>query len=89
MISNVAQLYVSYGFSRVTKLTVSGGYAHNESAPVKSTTFETFKGSAVIDYNLTRTTKLSFSQDYGHSHWSGALPFDKFVTMLMVSTQWE
>ena len=88
MISNVAQVYVSHSFTRVVQLTVNGNYAHNESAPVKLFTFESIKGSAVLDYKLTRSTKLSLSQDYGHFLWSGSPSFDRFVTMLAVSTEW-
>ncbi len=89
MISNVAGLYVSHGFSRVVRLTVTGNYAHNESAPVKVFTIETIRGSAVLDYNLTRSTKLSLSQEYGHFNITGIPSYDRLVTMLMVSTEWN
>ena len=89
MISNVAGLYVSHGFSRVVRLTVTGNYAHNESAPVKIMTLEAIQGSAVLDYSLTRSTKLSLSQDYGQFHQSTIPFYDRFVTMLMVSTEWH
>ena len=89
MISNVAGLYLSHGFSREVRLTVSGNYAHNESAPVKVFTFETIRGSAVLDYNLTRSTKLSLSQEYGHFNITGIPSYDRLVTMLMVSTEWN
>ena len=88
-ISNVAQLYVSHGFSRVVRLTVRGNYAYNESTPVKISTVETIIGSAVLDYNLTRDTKLSLSQQYAHFNVTGVSPFDQLVTMLMVSTEWK
>jgi len=89
MISNVAGLDVSHGFSRVVRLTVTGNYAHNESAPVKVFTIETIRGSAVLDYNLTRSTKLSLSQEYGHFNITGIPSYDRLVTMLMVSTEWN
>jgi hypothetical protein len=89
MISNVAGLYVNHGFSRLVRLTVSGSYAHNESAPVHVFTFETIQGSAVLDYNLTRSTKLSLSQEYGHFNITGIPSYDRLVTMLMVSTEWK
>lgn len=88
-ISNVAQLYVSHGFSRVVQLTVRGNYAYNESTPVKLITFESINGSAVLDYNLTRDTKLSLSQTYGHFTITGITPFDQLVTMLEVSIGWK
>jgi len=90
-ISNVAQLYVAHDFSRVTKLTVRGNYAHGESTPVKIVSFETISGSAVLDYNLTRDTKLSLSQGYTHFNFTGLIPFsiDQFITMLMVSIEWK
>ena len=74
-ISNVAQLYVSHGFSRVVQLTVRGNYAYNESTPVKFITVESINGSAVLDYNLTRDTKLSLSQGYTHFNLTGVTPF--------------
>ena len=89
MISNVAGLYVGYGFSRVSQLSVTGNYAHNESAPVHSFTIETIRGLAVFDYNLTRSTKLSLSQEYGHFNITGIPIYDRLVTMLMVSTEWH
>jgi hypothetical protein len=88
-ISNVAQLYVSHGFSRVVQLTVRGNYAYNESTPVKLITVESINGSAVLDYNLTRDTKLSLSQTYGHFTVTGRTPFDQLVTMLAVSIEWK
>jgi hypothetical protein len=90
-ISNVAQLYVGHDFSRVTKLTVQGNYAHGESTPVKVSSFETITGSAMLDYNLTRDTKLSLSQGYTHFNLTGVTPFsfDQYVTMLMVTMEWK
>jgi hypothetical protein len=89
MISNVAQLYVSHSFSRVAQLTARGGYAHNESATVSSYKFETINGSAVLDYSLTRSTKLSLSQEYGHFSFPGVPSYDRLVTMLALSTEWQ
>ena len=89
MISNVAGLYVGHAFSRVIQLTVTGNYAHNESAPVHTFTVETIRGSAVLDYNVTRSTKLSLSQEYGHFNITGIPSYDRLVTMLMVSTEWH
>ena len=90
-ISNVAQLYIGHDFSSVARLTVRANYAHNESTPVKTTTFETINGSAVLDYNLTRDTKLSLSQDYTNFNVTGTTPysFNQFITMLMVSIEWK
>jgi hypothetical protein len=90
-ISNVAQFYVGHDFSRVTKLTVRGNYAHGESTPVKVSSFETITGSAVLDYTLTRDTKLSLSQAYTHFNLTGVTPFsfDQYVTMLMVTMEWK
>jgi hypothetical protein len=88
LIRNVAQLHVSYDFSRVLQLTVRGGYSNNESAPVKSFTSETLDGSAVLDYNLTRSTKVSLSQTYSNFERTGFPVFDRLVTMLAVSTEW-
>ena len=87
--SNVAQLYVSHGFSRVINLTVRGGYAHNESTQVKSYKIETINGLAVLDYSLTRSTKLSLSQEYSHFDIPGIPAYERLVTMLAVSTEWQ
>jgi hypothetical protein len=89
MISNVAGLNVTHGFSRVIHLTVTGNYAHNESAPVHIFTIETIRGSAALDYNVTRSTKLSLSQEYGHFLITGIPSYDRLVTMLMLSTEWH
>jgi hypothetical protein len=88
VISNVAQLYVSHGFSRVVWLTVRGGYANNESAQGQVYSNKTIIGSAVLDYNLTRSTTLSLSQEYNHFNISGVPSFDRLVTMLAVRTKW-
>jgi hypothetical protein len=88
-ISNVAQLYVRHGFSRVVSLTIGGNYAHNETTPVKSFTIETYNGSADLDYNLTRSTKLSFSQTYSHFNITGIPSYDRIITMLSVSIEWK
>ena len=87
--SNVAQLCVSHGFSRVINLTVRGGYAHNESTQVKSYKIETINGLAVLDYSLTRSTKLSLSQEYSHFDIPGIPAYERLVTMLAVSTEWQ
>jgi hypothetical protein len=89
MISNVAQLYVSHGFSRITRLTVSVNYAHNESTPDKLFTIETFLGSASLEYKLTRSTKLSLEQRYEKYNLPSLSPFDRHVTTLMLSTDWK
>jgi hypothetical protein len=89
MISNVAGFYVSHGFSRVVQLSVTGNIAHNESAPVHSFTIDTIRGVAVLDYKLTRSSKLSLSQEYGHFEITGIPTYDRYVTMLMVNTEWH
>jgi hypothetical protein len=89
MISNVAQLYVSHGFSRITRLTVSLNYAHNESTPEKLFTIKTFLGSATLEYNLTRSTTLSFLQEYQKYNYTGVVPYDRYSTMLMLKTVWK
>jgi hypothetical protein len=89
LISNVAQLSVSHGFSRVARLTVRGNYAYNESTAVQNFTSESINGSAVLDYNLTRDTKLSLSQEYSHFTITGITPFDRLITMLAVSIEWN
>ena len=88
-ISNVAQLYVSHGFSRVVQLTVRGNYAYNETAPVKTFTIKTIGSSAVLDYSLTRSTKVSLSQEYSHYNYTGVSPFDRYATMLTLTTEWK
>ena len=88
MISDVAQLSVSHGFSRVARLTVSGAYAHNESAQVRSYKIETINSSAVLDYNVTRSTKLSLSQQYNQFNIPGVPHYDRLITMLTVSIEW-
>jgi len=89
LISNVAQLYGSYDFSEVVRLTVSGNYAHNESAQGKVFTIETIRTSAQLDYNLTRSTKLSLSQQYAHFNISRTPSFDQLVTMLELNIEWK
>lgn len=89
LISNVAQLYLSYGFSRVVRLTVTGNYAYNETAPVKTFTIKTIAGSAVLDYNLTPSTRVSLSQEYTRFNYTGISPFDRYATMLTLTTEWN
>jgi hypothetical protein len=88
-ISNVAQLYVSHGFTRLVRLTVSGNYAYNETVPVKTFTIKTIAGSAVLDYSLTRSTTVSLSQEYSHYNYTGVSPFDRYATMLTLTTEWK
>jgi len=89
LISNVAQLYLSYGFSRVVRLTVTGNYAYNETAPVKTFTIKTIAGSALLDYNLTPSTRVSLSQEYTRFNYTGISPFDRYATMLTLTTEWN
>ena len=89
MISNVAQLYVGHYFTRVVMLTVNASYAHNVSTQTSSYKIDTIRGLAVLDYKLTRSTKLSLSQEYNHFSYPGTPDFDKLVTMLAVSIEWQ
>jgi len=89
MISNVAQVSLSHKFSRVIILTVSGNYAHNETTAAPTFRIETTYGNAVLDYNLTRSTKVSLSQEYGYYNFTGSPNFDRYATMLMLTTEWK
>jgi hypothetical protein len=89
LISNVAQVYLSHNLSRVFSLAVSGNYAHNETTTAPTFKIETAFGNAVLDYKLTRTTKVSLSQEYGYYNITGSPNFDRFATMLMLTTEWK
>jgi hypothetical protein len=89
LISNLAQVSLSHGFSKLLRLTVNGAYGYNESAPVATFTFTSYTASAILDYKLTRNTFLSVSQEYYHFSYTGILPFDRYVTMLMLRTEWK
>ena len=89
LISNVAQFTVSHGLSRLLRMTVSGYYGYNETTPVKTYASRTVRGTVALDYSLTQSTMLSLSQDYNYYEYTGALPFDRIVTMLTLRTEWQ
>jgi hypothetical protein len=89
LISNLAQVSLSHRFSKLLRLTVFGNYGYNETTPVKDFTFTSYTASARLDYKLTRSTVLSLSQEYNRFSYTGILPFDRYVTMLMLTTEWK
>jgi hypothetical protein len=89
LISNLAQLSLSHRFSKLLRLTVFGNYGYNETTPVKDFTFTSYTASARLDYKLTRSTVLSLSQEYNRFSYTGIDPFDRYVTMLMLATEWK
>lgn len=89
LISNTAQLSVTHGFSKVLRLTVSGNYAYNESAPVDLFTFKSITGSAVLEYKITRSTVLGLSQEYNQFSYTGISTFDRHATMFTLRTEWK
>ncbi len=89
IISNAAQLSFSHGLSRVLRLIVLGNYAYNESTPVDVFTFTSITGSARLEYKMTRSTQLALSQEYNRFSYTGIPTFDRYATMLMLSTAWN
>ena len=89
MISNLARFNVSYGVSRLVRLTAGVNYAYNETVPVKTFAFRTVGGSVALDYSLTQSTTLSLSQEYTYYERTGVLPYDRIVTMLTLKTEWN
>jgi hypothetical protein len=91
LISNVAQVYLSYAFSRVVRFTVSANYAYNESTPVKSVTIKGATAGASLNYKVTKSSTLSLIQDYNNFDYNIQTPFsyDRYATMLMFTTEWK
>ena len=89
MISNLARFSVSYGFTRLVRLTAGANYAYNETVPVKTFAFRTVMGTVALDYRLTQSTMLSLSQEYAYYERTGVLPYDRIVTMLTLKTEWN
>jgi len=89
MISNLAQFNVTYGFTRLLRLTSGAYYAYNETVPVKTFASRTVRGSVALDYKLTDSTTLVLSQDYNYYERTGVLPYDRIVTMLTLKTEWK
>lgn len=89
LMSNAAQLSITHGFSKVLRLTVSGNYAYNESAPVDVFTFKSITGSALLEYKITRSTVLALSQDYNQFSYTGVSTFDRYATMFTLRTEWK
>lgn len=91
MVSNVVSVSSQYDFSRLLSLTGSANYAVNESAPVKSTTFNSVGTSAALTYKVTRTWATTLSYEY--SKLDGDLqgqPYvvDRHATMFSVTGRW-
>ena len=94
LISNVAQVYVSYAFSRVVRFNVSANYAYNESTPVKSVVIKGAGAGASLDYKVTKSSTVSLTQDYNNFDYTQpqpAPPFtvERYATMLMFTTEWK
>ena len=58
LISNLARFNVTYGVTRLVRLTAGAYYAYNETAPVKTFASRTARGSVALDYSLTQSTTL-------------------------------
>jgi hypothetical protein len=89
LISSLAQLNLSHRLSKLLRLTATGGYAYNETTPVKVFTFTSYTASAMLEYKLTKSAVLSLSQEYYRFSYTGILPFERHVTMLMLTTEWK
>jgi hypothetical protein len=89
MISNLAQFNVTYGFTRLLRLTAGAYYAYNETAPVKTYASRNVRGSVALDFHLTPSTTLVLSQDYNYYERTGVLPYDRIVTMLTLKYEWK
>ena len=89
LVSNLARFNVSYGVTRLVRLTAGADYAYNETIPVKTFAFRTVRGAVALDYSLTQSTTLSLSQEYTYYERTGVLPYDRIVTMLTLKTEWE
>jgi hypothetical protein len=89
MESNVARFNVRYGFSRLVRLTAGVNYGYNETVPVKTFAFRSAGGVVALNYSLTQSISLSLSQDYTYYERTGVLPYDRYVTMLTLTTQWN
>ena len=89
LISNLARFNVSYGVTRLVRLTAGTYYAYNETVPVKTFAYRTVRGAVALDYSLTQSTTLSLSQEYTYYERTGVLPYDRIVTMLTLKTEWE
>jgi predicted porin len=88
-ISNRAQFNVTYGFTRLLRLTAGAYYAYNETVPVKTFASRTVRGTVALNYSLTESTTLVLSQDYNYYERTGVLPYDRIVTMLTLKTEWK
>jgi hypothetical protein len=88
-VSNIARFNVRYDVSRLVRLTAGLNYGYNESIPVKTFAFRTVGGAVALNYNLTQSTTLSLSQEYSYYERTGVLPYDRYVTMLTLTTHWN
>jgi hypothetical protein len=89
LISNNARFNVSYGVTRLVRLTARMNYGYNETIPVKTFAFRTVGGAVALDYSLTQSTTLTLSQEYTYYERTGVLPYDRIVTMLTLNTAWK
>jgi hypothetical protein len=89
LISNVAQVSLSHSFSRVVRLTVLGNYAYNESTPVDSFKFTSYTASARLEYKVTRSSAVTLSQEFSRYSYTGVTPFDRYATILGLTTSWK
>jgi hypothetical protein len=89
LVSNLALFNVSYGITRLVRLTAGTYYAYNETIPVKTFAFRSARGVVSLDYSMTQSTTLSLSQEYAYYERTGVLPYDRIVTMLTLRTEWE
>ena len=89
LISNLARFNVTYGVTRLVRLTAGAYYAYNETAPVKTFASRTARGSVALEYSLTQSATLVLSQDYNYYERTGVLPYDRIVTMLTLKYEWK
>ena len=89
MISNVAQISVNHGLSKVLRMTVSANYAHNTAVPVETFRVETITAFANLEYKLTRSSSLVLMQEYNRFDYTGVPQFDRYATTLTFNTVWK
>lgn len=93
LISNSGGVWLERKLFKELRLTVSGNYAINESAPVKIAKFETMTGSLLLNYDITRT--LSSSMSIEHNEFSfktlgvESLAVARSVVMFSINTKWN
>jgi hypothetical protein len=64
LVSNTVGVSVEHSLERGLRLTGTINYAHNQSTPVKSTTFENITSQLLLSYPLSRTISTTLAYDY-------------------------